>query len=293
MFGKTMMSAAVSKISPVTVISAVACERAKNDPVIIYRKRMRSSDNINSHGIICPLASQRLNVTVPFPEENHDGFVNCHHPREKTVMEKRNPSPIFCMRIRKTDTNLLRKIDLDRSGCKNYQHIKNTGGAVVTVVKQPLHCTPFNLITWQNCVKATAWMPLIYLLCTGAEYISLPLSRLMRLHLKTNLLIIVCYTVQFDVSSSDRLLEGTWGVHAGREITIRAPCSLLISILQAFQLAQACRHQWCSATMPSGSCALFRAQQALGRCHYLFKSEHRHVPLKPHTWILTCPAFKR
>lgn len=45
--------------------------------------------------------------------------------------------------------------------------------------------------------------------------------------------------------------------------------------------------------MPSGSLALFRAQQARGRCHYLFKSEHRHVPLKPCTWISTCPAYKR
>lgn len=36
------------------------------------------------------------------------------------------------------------------------------------------------------------------------------------------------------------------------------PSSLLISILQALELAYACHHQWSQATMPSGSLALFR-----------------------------------
>lgn len=44
--------------------------------------------------------------------------------------------------------------------------------------------------------------------------------------------------------------------------------------------------------MPSGSLALFRAQQALGRCHYLFKSEQKRVPLKPCTWVSTCPVCR-
>lgn len=58
----------------VTGISAGACDRVKHHPVIIYDKRMRSSDNINPHS--CPLASQRLNVPVTVPDRNHDGFIN-------------------------------------------------------------------------------------------------------------------------------------------------------------------------------------------------------------------------
>lgn len=38
----------------------------------------------------------------------------------------------------------------------------------------------------------------------------------------------------------------------------RVPSSLLISILQARELAYACHHQWSLATMPWGSPALFR-----------------------------------
>lgn len=76
-----MTSAAVWKISPhdgllVTVISAVACERAKYHPVIICHTRMRSSDNINPNSIGCPLASQRLKAPVTVPDGNHDGFIN-------------------------------------------------------------------------------------------------------------------------------------------------------------------------------------------------------------------------
>lgn len=40
------------------------------------------------------------------------------------------------------------------------------------------------------------------------------------------------------------------------------------------------------------SCIIQRAQQALRLCHYLFKSEHRHVPLKACTCTATCPAYK-
>lgn len=147
-----MTSAAVWKISPhggvlVTVISAAACERAKYHPVIIYRERMRSSGNINPHGISCPLASQRSNVPVTVPDGNHDGFINWHHLAEKTIMEKRNHSPCFGMHAWRKDTNLSGKIDPDGSRYNNHQNVKNTGGAVVAMVKQLLHCTPFNLIT--------------------------------------------------------------------------------------------------------------------------------------------------
>lgn len=72
MLDKTMMSA--HDEVPAMAIRAVACQKAKYHPVIIYHVRMRSSDNINPHSINCPLASQRLNVPVTVPDGNHDGF---------------------------------------------------------------------------------------------------------------------------------------------------------------------------------------------------------------------------
>lgn len=145
MLAKAVTSAAVWRISPhggvpVTVISESACERAKYHPVIIYRTRMRSSDNINTGGVSCPLVSQRLNVLVTVPDGNHDGFINWRHLKEKAVTENRNHFPRMGMRVRRTRTNLSSKTNPNRSGCNDHQNIKNTGGAVVAMVKQPLHC---------------------------------------------------------------------------------------------------------------------------------------------------------
>lgn len=147
MLGKTMMSAAVWKISPryghpVTVISAVECERAKYHPVVIYAKRMRSSANINPHSISCLLTSQRVNVPVTLPDGNHDGFINWHHLREKTREEKRTEEKSFsALRHAYTVEGHEPQHQNRPRQEHNYQHIKNTGGAVVAMVKQRCRLT--------------------------------------------------------------------------------------------------------------------------------------------------------
>lgn len=88
---------------------------------------MRSSD-INPRSISCPLGSQRLNVPVAVPNENHDAFINQH-------VDFDQQSGNSFMYILQKDTKHRSKIDPDRSICNSYQLITNTSGAVVAMVK--------------------------------------------------------------------------------------------------------------------------------------------------------------